>query len=335
VLSKEPFAFSVIPAWLIVARRQEDGERDWRQLLVSAAGGAAVAISFLVYLTAHSALGRYLDVVQGARIFAANYCIDTGRFPNVSGLAVLWFSWKMLNEQLYNFGHLAFVLALWTALLLLFRRKSKAVPRMSELTMAIAAVVLGMIAVSIGHCFWRHYFLMGTTGLLLLSVIGAEVLSGYLAERRKWFAAIAFVGLMGLFLFVARSPTQTMLTEKSLGYSLPWGPLVTETIERHSKPGDYVLQTGGYLVYPAMNRRYPMSVTPEFFPYLAPNNPRMQVESLRDDLEKNLPRVCYFAGRVFPQQKIWQESLYDPLLAKYHYVKVNDELWYLPADREP
>jgi hypothetical protein len=330
VLSKELFVLSVLPAWLLVARHQPDGGRDWRQLLFSAAGGAAVGISFLIYLVAHSALGGYLDVIQAARLFAANYYIKIGRFPQVSGLAVLWPSWKMLNEQLYNFGHLAFVLALWAALLILFRRGSNALPKRFEVTVAIAAVLCGMVAVSIGYCFWRHYFLMGTTGLLLLSVLGAETLSRYLKQRRPWVSAPSFVGLFGIFLFVAWNPTGDMLADKYAGYSLPWDPLVTETIERHSKPGDYVLETGGYLIYPAMDRKYPLSVTPEFAPYLTTKNGTMRMESLREELEKNLPKVCSFAERGFPQEKSWREQLYDPLLAKYHYVKVTEKLWYLP-----
>jgi hypothetical protein len=330
VLSKELFVLSVLPAWLLVARRQEDGGRDWRQLLISAAGGVAVGISFLIYLIAHSALGGYLDVIQAARLFAASYYLEVGRFPRVSGMAVLWPSWKMLNEQLYNFGHLAFVLALWAVLLILFRRRSNTLPKRLELTIAIVAVFCGMVAVSIGHCFWRHYFLMGTTGLLLLSVLGVEVLSGYLEQRRPWVSALSFIGLFGMFLFVAWSPTGVMLAGKYEGYRLPWEPLVTETIERHSKPGDYILETGGYLIYPAMDRKYPFAVTPEFAPYLRTLKRTMRMESLREELEKNLPRVCSFAGGEFPEQKIWREHLYDPLLLKYHYVKVNDELWYLP-----
>ena len=54
------------------------------------------------------------------------------------------------------------------------------------------------------------------------------------------------------------------------------------------------------------------------------------MESLRAELEKHLPKVCYFAGWFRPRQQKWHELLYDPLLAKYHYIKVDDRLWYLP-----
>ncbi len=333
VLSKEFFVFSVVPAWLIVARRLEDRKLDGRQLLLSAAGGIAIGIVFLTYLMAHSAFGCYLDLLRFSKTFAANYCIDIGRFPRVTGLSVIIPSWKMLHAELYNFAHLGFVLPLWAAALLLTLRKLKERSRTADLAIAIVALVLGMVGVSVGYCFWKHYFLIGTAGLLLPSVLGAEAVSDYISTR-DWRSSLAlFIALSGLFLFVAKTPTQIIFAEKLSGYSPPWDSLVTETIEKHSKPGDYILATEGPVIYVAMNRRNPIPVggpADDILPYMAAANPTLQMESLRAELEKHLPKVCYFAGWFRPHQKKWHELLYDPLLAKYHYIKVDDRLWYLP-----
>jgi hypothetical protein len=335
VLSKELFVFSVIPAWLLSARRGDEGKWDRRHLLYSAAGGGLVAMSFVAYLVTHSAFDRYLAVLRFARTFANNYCVDIGQFPRVSGLSVLLPCWRMLQGQLYNFGHLAFVLPLWVSSLPFLLRTGK-MARLKQVGLAGAAIVLGMIAVSIGYCFWRHYFLMGTTGLLLLSVIGAETLSNFLSGRGARASALAFVGLAALFLFVAKRPTEVMLAQQHYNPQIvSWDPIVTETIEQHSQPGDYLLATEGPLIYVVMNRKHPIPVggfTDEILPYMATENSMLRMDSLRDELEKHLPKVCYFAGQLRPRQKMWHELLYDPLIKKYHYVQVNDRLWYLPED---
>lgn len=107
-------------------------------------------------------------------------------------------------------------------------------------------------------------------------------------------------------------------------------------VERHSKPGDYILATEGPLIYVAMNRRAPLPVpnpADEVLPYLAAENSMLKMDVLRDQLERNLPKVCFFEGSFRPRQKLWHKLLYDPLLEKYHYIKVDDRLWYLPDAR--
>jgi hypothetical protein len=333
VFSKELFVFSVIPAWLIVARRQREGGWSWRQLVFSTAGVLAVTIALLIYLVSHSAFGPYLDLIGFYRTFAANYCIDIGLFPRVSGLSVLLSSWSSLHDVLYNFRHLAFVLTLWGAPLVLIRRSANSLPRRIELAIALVAVVLGMIAVSIGHCFWVHYFLMGTTGLVLLSVTGAEALSRFLSEKGVLASVAAFAGLSVLLLFVGYGPTKVVLKKEPIFQHVPWDPLLIQTIEQHSKPGDYILTTEGPLLYVAMSRKSPLGINcfvDETLPYVTAQNRVLRMEILRENLEKHLPKVCYFPAWLRPRQDNYHQLLFDPLLLKYNYTKVNDFIWYLP-----
>jgi len=332
VFSKELFVFSVAPAWLIAAHSRKDDRWDCRQLLFSAAGGFATTGAVMTYLISHSAFGPYLDSFEFYRVFAANYCIDLGLFPRVSGFSVIWLSWKTLHRVLYNFSHLAFVLALWCALLVLIRRSAKSLPGRIELAIALIAVVLGMIAVSIGHCFWGHYFLMGTTGLVLLSIPGAEALSRFLSEKGIQASVTAFVGLSVLLLFVAYAPTKGALG-KPIFHQVRWDPLLIQTIEQHSKPGDYILTTLGPLLYVAMNRKSPL-VTNTFvddtLPYVTAANRGLGIDMLRENLEKHLPKVCYFPASFRSRQDNYRRLLFDPLLLKYNYTKVNDSIWYVP-----
>jgi hypothetical protein len=299
-------------------------------------GGIGIGLVFLVYLVTHSAFGSYLDLLRFSKGLAANYAVDIGRFPRVSGLSVIPSSWKMLQNQLYNFAHLAFVLPLWAAASILAFRKPKHMSMIVDWGIAVGALILGMVGVSVGYAFWKHYFLIGTAGLLPLCVLGGEAVSCLLATKRRHISLAAFIVLTGLFFFVAKAPIQEALAEKPAGYTLPWDSIVTETIEQHSKPGDYILAPEGPVIYVAMNRRCPLPVAgppDDILPYMASASSTLQMESLRAELEKNLPKVCYFAGWLRPRQKKWHELLYDPILAKHHYVKVNDRLWYLPGSQ--
>jgi hypothetical protein len=334
VLSKELFIFSVIPAWLMAARRWE-GAWDWGQLRTSAAGGIAVGILFLIYLVTHSALIPYLEILRFSRAFAANYCVDIGRFPNVSGFVLLQRSWTMLHDQLYNLRHLAFILALWTSVPLLLLRRDRMMMVAVDSVTAAAAVVLGMVAISVGHCFWNHYYLMGTTGLLLFSVIGAEALTDFLSRRAAWATAMAFVVLSALFVIVARYPTQRMLAEKHApNRVISVDSSAVEVIKRHSQEGDYILDTESALLYVVLNRKSPLPLvgfTDEFLlAGMRADVRSMRIDTLRQALEQHPPKVCYFSSWFRPRQELYHRLLFDPFLTEHHYVKVNDQLWYLP-----
>lgn len=333
VFSKELFVFSVIPAGLIVALRQNGGGWRWRQLVFSTTGALSVAIALFLYLVTHSAFGPYLDLIGFYRTFADNYCIDTGFFPRVSGFLVLPASWSRLHNTFYNVRHLALVLALGVVLLVLTLRRGSSATKYIELAIALLAIVLGMIAVSVGHCFWVHYFLLGTTGLVLFSMIGAEALSRSLSERGAIASVIAFAALSALFLFVAQGPTKMVLKKRLDFPEISWDPLLIQTIEQHSKPGDYILTTEGPLLYVATNRKSPLVVNffvDEMLLYGTAENPVLQMAVLRKDLEKHLPKVCYFPTWLRTRQDNYHQLLFDPLLLKHNYTRVNDLIWYLP-----
>jgi hypothetical protein len=138
---------------------------------------------------------------------------------------------------------------------------------------------------------------------------------------------------MAAFASVAWPPVETMLSDKTLSRIASWDPLVTQTIEEHSSPGDYVLAPGAPVLLVSMDRRNPYSLgepTDTMLPYVPWLPPKLQMDGLRQQLEQNLPKVCYFPDWFRPQQRMWDELLYKPLLVKHGYIKLDDRLWYLP-----
>ncbi|MFZ1218313.1 MAG: hypothetical protein WAO00_03430 [Chthoniobacterales bacterium] len=172
------------------------------------------------------------------------------------------------------------------------------------------------------------------SGLVLLSVIGAEALSGYLYQKGSVTSIVAFAGLAGLLLFVGYDPTRIVLREHAASQQAPWDPSLIDTINQHSKPGDYILTTEGPLLYVVTNRKNPLLLNffvDEVLPYVTTGNRSLRMANLREALEKHLPKVCYFPATLRYRQDNYHQLLFDPLLLKYNYTKVNDFIWYLPA----
>lgn len=330
ISSKELFVASAFPAWLLVARPIESEKWNWQQLLFSALGVAMVGITILAYMVKQAALTPYLELVRYYRPMAENYCVSLGRFPKVTGFAVISQSWNILHRKLYDVGHLAFILPLWAAFFISIQRRARPATKIIVLTAVGAAILSGMLAISVGSCFWKHYFLLGAIGLLLPATIGARALSNFLVETAGRHALVACAGLSILFVFVASGPVRTVLGERPSAQVLD--PLAVQTIEAHSKPGDYVLSTESPYIYVATNRKSPFGVcglTDEVLPYTAAI-PMLRIETLRENLEKHVPKVCYFSSWMRPRQQALHELLYDPFLAEHHYIEVTPRIWYLP-----
>src|SRR2546423_899513 len=292
VLTKELFVFSVVPAWLFLGFRDDNRQLDWRSLFLSASGAIAVAAVFTGYLLSHSALGGYFHELDFARRLAADYYANIGRFPNITGISVVSNSWRMLHDELYNLDHLGFVLTL-CAVAWVTHRVSKAAIDRRRVSVAVVAVPLGIVAISVGYCFWKHYFLMGTTGLVLLAIVAADQVSTYLKAASRRTNVIAGLVLFAAIVFVGWGPTTSMLAESYSPRVASWDPIVTEIIEQHSAAGDYVLAPGTPTILVALHRKNPYVLagpSDSILPYVPALPPRCQLESLRHQLEQNLPK---------------------------------------------
>lgn len=90
------------------------------------------------------------------------------------------------------------------------------------------------------------------------------------------------------------------------------------------------LSTEAPLLYVTINRKSPFGINffvDETLLYVTAENRVLQMEILRENLAKHLPKVPRWLR--FRQNK-YHELLFDPLLLKYHHVKVIDLIWCLP-----
>ena len=329
----ELFVLCAAPAWLLAARDARQNRWSGRQLLLSGAGALAVFLAVVVFLLSQSALDAYVDLLRFYRAFAANFCIDRGRFPRVSGIDVVRPSLQRLNSGFYNLANLAFVVPLLGAALFSSRRVGDQPSRRAELVVAMASLGLGMIAVSVGHCFWKHYYLMGVAGVLLPAVTGCETVTAALSSAGSRLQALAMALFISSFAFVAAAPVRQALAECGSVRTRELEPILAETISRHSGAGDYILTTEGPLVYLLADRKNPLPLNSFFdamIPYLPRAHPDLDLKRLDEQLEQHLPKVVHFSVLLHSMQARFRELLLEPLLARHGYVRVTDQIWYLP-----
>jgi hypothetical protein len=333
-LSKELFLFSVIPAGVIACFHPRQKTTidyfDLKALRLLIVGGLSVGLTFVAYLLVTESFKPYVDLLSFYRSLAANFCIDIGRFPSVSGFGVFQVSWQFLHSQLFNLRQLAFVLPM-SACALFFLKRTWII-----VTLFFGSA-LGVLAISIGHCFWIHYYLLGLTGLILPAVIGATLMTDRMSHMRP-LPFIAIYGALTLALSASVLPT-TLKTasEKKQFPSFSVDATFAKTVEEYTQAGDYVLTTGGPIAYIALDRLNPLPYlavfAQEVIPYFPGSTDREKFVDLSLAIEKHLPKVMYFPLTQRRRQTAYFLFLFEPILKKYNYIKLSDEIWYLPANK--
>ncbi|MET0592081.1 MAG: hypothetical protein ABW133_05240, partial [Polyangiaceae bacterium] len=176
VLAKEPFALAVLPTWAAFAAlrfaEKETPRATQRFAAFSLAGSAFVAICLFGYFAAHGALGEYLTTVYRYGTMGKTVCVAAGRWENGTPEFERYVKYARLTHNLVDIEHLGPLGPLMLAPFLVSRGR--------QILVTIAATLAlfgGLYAVTIGGCFYDHYYIMGMTGLLFMMVVGAVLLS--------------------------------------------------------------------------------------------------------------------------------------------------------------
>ena len=171
VLCKEPFALMAIPTWatfLLLPLGDEGAARTTgRYVKFTLSGVAAVSLWLLAYLLGKRCLGDYITALQQYIPFSKTICVTYGVWKP----AGFWVDWSVrftkLSDSLVNFERLGVALPLLIASLAFARGK-----RWLAILAAWGVAAGGLYAVTLGGCFFEHYFMLGMTGLFFVMTIG-------------------------------------------------------------------------------------------------------------------------------------------------------------------
>ena len=332
-LTKEPLAFATVGAWLALLLlchfESPRFHAGLRFALFTVAGVAGVAVVWLGYMLATHSLGWYQLQLQLSFAYTKSYAVQIGWFPKDPAKGVFDESWKRLRESYVNYDRLAPFVPLFVAPLFLWGR------RFLVGCAALLAFAGGVYAVTIGHGFRLHYFILAMTGTFFAAAICAVALEDY-ARRfgnglRGWLGA-SWTGLALLALW------SQYAAEKDAKYTSP-PPAVSAAelafVQSHSSRADKIWTTGDPLLYVYSDRLAALregNAIDELLEYLPGNTDEERLAGEREELAQSMPKLVIFGDDAQPsyRKQRTMRALVMPFLHDFGYTQVSDKFWVRP-----
>lgn len=335
VLSKEPFLFMAAPAWL-TCLLLPFGESDegWKRRMVdyakaSLAGVAVVALWLVGYMLAKRCLGDYLAAMRRYIPFAKNICVTYGLWKPAGFWADWAERWNRLTNSLVNFGRLGVAVPLLVAAVAFGRGR-----RWWPVAAACGAGAGGLYAVTLGGCFFEHYFMLGMAGLFFVMAFGAlQLAPTYQTLGRRWRL---FIGL-SLVLIPAWQLWPRLSAQLDAHYTASTPPLedpgVVQFVKQNSAPTDTIFSTGWPGIYVDSDRRHAVKESTFFdaFIDLYPGSTdEERLAPLYQELVKSRPKVIYIEPFLDYKRVRHMNALVLPFVRAFKYKQVNPRLYLRP-----
>jgi hypothetical protein len=330
VLSKEPYAFAVVPSWaaFVALHFAEKSYAPRRFAIFSLGGVALVAVCLFGYFAAHGALGDYLTTVYRYGTMGETRCIAAGRWepgpPDWERQVKL----ATLANNLVDLQHLGPLGPLLLAPLLVSRGRQIVVT-----AAAVIALFGGLYAVTLGGCFYDHYYIMGMSGLLFMMVIGALLLSPHIA-------ALPIGTRVGAGLMIALFPAWALyprLDESRQTEFIvnppPEPPALVQFIQENSGPNDTIFTSGLPSLYTQSNRRHAVreGVFVDYFLDLYPGaTDRERAAPFYRELVANRPKIVVIEPKRAETRQRYAAALWMPFIEEYGYRKVEEGIYLRP-----
>jgi 4-amino-4-deoxy-L-arabinose transferase-like glycosyltransferase len=331
ILSKEPFLFATVPVLLTYFLfHHENRLANLRSHLVTAiVGGLSAALVICAYLLIRGCFLEYVNTVLAELLYSESYAADTGIFRSNSVWKAAVLSLEILHERYYNFSTLALLLPFYAAFLYRYRL---------SLFFAVnfVGVALGAYAITLGHCFFSHYFLTGTVGLLSPAIYGGLFFSNCLRNAKgsvRWMLIV----LVPIYCYAIAEciavSEDSFLRSRWYSYSLP--AYLKDATDRLTVPGDHILVVDSPMRYVSLNRRHAFRgglLIDEMIPFYEGSTEDEKLSRVKDEIEKKLPRIIYapedgpFRAR---QQKHFRSVLY-PIIRDHRYLDLGKGVFALP-----
>jgi hypothetical protein len=321
VLSKEPFALCVLPTWLcLLAWNFADGpgRAKAKQYAKSTLTGVALVLSSLLgYLLVTRSLMAYIHGLQLYIPFSSTICITFGVWKP-SGFKADWIiRLARLQENLVNFPRLGIALPLLVAPFALVSRKTALVTALAALT-----ALGGLYAVTLGGCFFHHYYMLGMIGLFFLMGVGAQMLNGESIGLRGRIRTYLGVALPALCLWALWPRISAELG----AVHVPGGPresaALRDFIEKNTTPSDTIFTTGWHGIYVHTNRLPAIGESTYFDAFLTlypGKTDEERVKPLYDQMVKNRPKIIIIERSLAEKRERHMAALVMPFVRNHGY----------------
>lgn len=334
VLCKEPYALMAVPTWMTFLLLQlgtgdDAAPRVKRFARFTLSGVAVVALWLLAYLLGKRCFGDYLRALQRYLPFAKTICVTYGLFKP-SGFWADWaFRWMRLTHSLVNFERLGVTLPLLVATLAFGRGR-----RWLAILAAWGVAAGGLYAVTLGGCFFEHYFMLGMAGFFFLMAFGLLELGSTfetLSNRWQLFIGLSLV-VVPAWQLLPRVQAELDATYVSSSPPLE-SPDVVRFIKQNSVPSDTVFSTGWPGIYVESNRRHAVKEDTFFDAFLGlypGSTDEERLAPVYQELVKSRPKVIYIEPFLEEKRVRHMNALVLPFIRAFGYKQINDHLYLRP-----
>jgi hypothetical protein len=324
-LAKEPFCFPTLLAWgtlAVLADVEPDdpstpgaGRRFAKNTALAA---VAVAVLWLLYMLVTRSFGAYLANLRETMVYSAEHDIMYGVFPKLGFWGTWAENWTRLRSIYVNPAFLAPLLPYLLAAVLLWRRRS------ISMAAGVAATFLGALyAVTIGHGFFGHYFIIAMTGSFFATTLGCLALGERASELaphwRRWLGAS--LALMALYSLKPRLEQDWEQWSAQHPAPAPVSERLVRLVDARTAPRDTIWSVGAPAIYFYADRRAGTRIPyiHDSLLHLYPGKtPAEKLRTYRAELEVKMPKLVILTeGRAGREQHM--DLLVTPFLQDHGY----------------
>ena len=331
VLSKEPFLLVVISILLTTYYFYIINKRKYiyYYYLNIFIGIIIPFLLTILYLISNNAILYYYDSLKSSLLYAGSYAKDLGLYPYRSFIGTIIYDIKKLYENYYNLDLLLILIPYYIA----FYYKYK-ISYFSIIN--IVGILIGCYGISIGHCFWKHYYLIGTMGLLLPAIYGSIYLSKLFNKLKLTNILLLIICIQMIFITINQN-INNIITDfrqkhAKIEYEIPFQ--LKTIVYKHTTTEDYILVTEEPILYVYLNRKHSLKTAvffDELIIYYKGNTFEEKFNNVRLELEERKPKVIYIPanGILKPRQQKYFNYVIYPIIKKYNYTNIDNSIYYL------
>ncbi|GEM_PF-6855787 len=336
ILSKEPFLISLLPLILFTFVEEKPFKINRPKLVSLIAGLGLVFLIFLLYLLITGAFLPYIDIFLWNVAYSSQYAHIINFQVPASFFQRLQYDWEHLYRGYKNFDIFMPLVIFYVSALFFNRLNLKTI-------LCIFGIICGLYSVSMGHLFWRHYYLMGVFPFIVPAILGAKNFSDYLRDLKENNKNINH-DLISIFLIIVAYSIYTFtkpdifLNEYGVAYSPinigdkldAFKSKVLPVIENLTSKDDKVLLVGYPNLYILADRLPAIKYITPVDNFLAVNTFNQSSEKrkklLLDELNKNKPKIIYLQPQ-FPFAGGFTSQYITPFIAENDYFNCGNDLY--------
>jgi hypothetical protein len=326
--SKEPFLLVVLPMLAINYLYEYSTAIKLRNinLIMVLSGIISVSICIFSYLLINNAFIPYIMTLKKSMLYAKSFARTMGVFHSESILDSLKFDIsKLLSGYSYGkyfIGLIPFYISfLWRWKFSLFT------------ILNCLAILLGFYAVSIGHCFWSHYYLIGIFTFLQPAIYGAIYFNDFIRNIPNMWEKTFVYATIVLALFISIYGGLKKIHLQLSKYELTAPASLKNAVEMYSAEKDYILLMMNPQYYSILNRRHSFrygTMLDELLSLYDGKNDKEKAINAINEIGNKLPKIIYIEKTCFlPRQQKHLNLIIYPLIKKYGYTKFDDDVFVL------